>query len=194
MPAKHWPLPWVRRYSLRGRIWVATRRIVLCASRDSAPTSKASRCSDRTIQVTTFPGSISSTTGAKRTPLGFRECNNRQLGFRSTIRLKAGASRSPSILLPLFTQLPGIGILRSSDAGSCINRPPAAAERASKGLHTACQGPHLVVVHEDAAGRIRHGPQMIPVLSYVRYARGIVRFSHKKRAAWDRGAAKGRSA
>src|SRR5215217_6188152 len=32
--------------------------------------------------------------------------------------------------------------------------------------------PHLVVVHEDAAGRIRHGQQMVPVFSYVRYARG----------------------
>ena len=32
MPAKHWPLPWVRSYSLRGRIWAATRRIVPCAS------------------------------------------------------------------------------------------------------------------------------------------------------------------
>src|SRR5215203_3580082 len=77
MPAKHWPLAWVRSYSLRGRIWAATRRIVPCASGDSAPTSKAARCSDRTIQVTTFPASISSTIGAKLRlflcPLDFRK-------------------------------------------------------------------------------------------------------------------------
>jgi hypothetical protein len=56
--------------------------------------------------------------------------------------------------ISLFTEVPRIRILRSSDAGSCINRPSAAAETASKGLHTACQSPHLVVVHEDAGRRI----------------------------------------
>jgi hypothetical protein len=50
----------------------------------------------------------------------------------------------------LFTEVRGRGILRSSDAGSCINRPPGAAERGSKGLHTACEGLRLVAVHEDA--------------------------------------------
>src|SRR5215212_1655887 len=119
--------------------------------------------------------------------------------YRESIRSanrsnEAAYHDSRPFTLPLFTRVRGIGILGSSHTGSCINRPPAAAERASKGLHTACQGPHLVVVHEDTAGRILHGPQMIPVFSYVRHARGMVRFLHKKRTAWDRGEAKGRSA
>jgi hypothetical protein len=40
-------------------------------------------------------------------------------------------------LLPLFTVVRGIGILGSSDAGSCIDRPLRGARIASKGLHAA---------------------------------------------------------
>src|SRR5215208_3939484 len=41
------------------------------------------------------------------------------------------------LLMPLFTVVRGIGILGSSDAGSCIDPSPRGARMASKALHAA---------------------------------------------------------
>jgi hypothetical protein len=42
-----------------------------------------------------------------------------------------------------FTRVPGRLFLRSSEAGSCMNRPPKAPRMASAGPHEACRSPHL---------------------------------------------------
>jgi hypothetical protein len=44
---------------------------------------------------------------------------------------------SPAFFLPLFTDLPRRGILRTSGAGSCIDRPPRGVRMASKTLHAS---------------------------------------------------------
>jgi len=54
--------------------------------------------------------------------------------------------------LPLFTGVRGIVILRSSDAGSCIDRPPRGLRMASKALQAAWRSLHLVVL-DGYAGR-----------------------------------------
>ena len=62
---------------------------------------------------------------------------------RANSRLLRGSHRRRSTpLLARFST--GWGILRSSDASSCINRPPAGAERASEGLHAAWHGFHIL--------------------------------------------------
>src|SRR5215208_4162928 len=59
----------------------------------------------------------------------------------------------------LFTGVRGIGILRSSDAGSCIEPPLRAARMASGGCHAACEESTVMVLHEDAGSQI--GPYRI---------------------------------
>jgi hypothetical protein len=66
-------------------------------------------------------------------------------------RLLGSACSVP--FLPLFTEVPGIEILRSPFAGSCIDGPPRGVRMASKALHAVRRRSlHLVVV-DGYAGR-----------------------------------------
>src|SRR5215211_6300228 len=67
---------------------------------------------------------------------------------RSEARCPAGA---------LFTRVRGIGLLRSSLAGSCIERPQQTAGMAPGVPRAARGGPHVVVVHKDSGSWISTG-------------------------------------
>jgi hypothetical protein len=49
----------------------------------------------------------------------------------------------------LFTQRRRRGILRRSDAGSCLERPPRGERMPSEAIYAAWEGLHVVVVHKD---------------------------------------------
>src|SRR5215216_6787506 len=64
----------------------------------------------------------------------------------------------------LFTQVRGRGILGSSLAGSCIDRPPEPRGLPESASITAGRGLHVVVLDGYALRRIGPASAMVPVL------------------------------
>ena len=69
-------------------------------------------------------------------------------------------TESRPLLSPLFTQVRGSRILRSSDAGSCIDGPPEARGWSKSASTTAGRDLHVVVLDKDAGRRIGREGQL----------------------------------
>src|SRR5829696_9267789 len=99
-------------------------------------------------------------------------------------------------MLLLFTQPRRRKILRSSDAGSCIDRPLRAARMASEARHAAWRRSTVVVLDKDSGRRIhrlakfRYSPNH-PVLFTRSRSRGASGIHKKHLVASNWGGAQG---
>src|SRR5215212_3717082 len=83
-------------------------------------------------------GTLASDAETSRGPISLHTAIGEGAGGGRSIRFKAKSGHYP--FLALFSGVRGRGILRSSDAGSCIDRPLRGPRMASKVAHGAWWG------------------------------------------------------